>query len=77
MTRRYIGTVRRLPNGAVGLPGNFFSQGIGGNFGGWQECDIGKEVYRVGTVYQMENAEQMAQRLQRSKELEQFNRDFA
>jgi hypothetical protein len=62
--RGYVGTVRRLPDGTVGLPGNMFSRGIGqANFGGWQACDIGKDVYRVGTVYQMESAEQRDRRV--------------
>jgi hypothetical protein len=38
---------------------------FGPAFGGLRSYDVGKRIYRVGSVFQMENAEQLAARLRK------------
>lgn len=66
----YVGEVTRRKDGKIGLAAfkAEISQGIGAaNFGGWQEGDIGKRVYRVGSVYQMESNDQRNARIMEAR----------
>lgn len=72
----YVGTVTRRKDGAIGLTAfkAEISRGIGSaNFGGWQARDIGKKVFRVGSVYQMENDAQYQARVLREREEQAAN----
>jgi hypothetical protein len=75
--RQFIGTVQDLgpPPAGSRFRGRYGIQGTEGPlawdcrnaFGGFQAADIGKEVWRVDGVLQMENDAQRAARLARGK----------
>lgn len=75
--RAHVGQVTRRKDGTLGLLAfkREISDGIGmSNFGGWKDCDIGKHVFRVGSIYQMENEGQYQSRVLRERE--EINEDF-
>lgn len=71
MTRDLIGTVTRHPDGRYACQrpdGSWFDTldtvaTFGPAFGGLFAYDVGKRIYRVDGVYQMENTEQLVNRL--------------
>lgn len=71
MTRSLIGTVAVVNGQTVCLRPDGSTYGIGGApadfpcFGGLRPYDAGKQIWRVGGVFQMENDEQRARRLGR------------